>query len=93
MNQLSFQIKEIAVTILTALLAAFVAVPQKDGTKNVFFLFIAIVPTFIFWMLDSFYLQQEWKFRRLYEDAIDGNIEKMFSMNTRKYKGLNNNFF
>lgn len=93
MNQLSFRIKELSVTILTALLAAFVAIPGKDGTKNDFFLLIAIVPTFIFWMLDSFYLQQEWKFRGLYKDVIEGNNENLYSMDTSKYKGWNYSFF
>ena len=93
MNQLSFQIKEIATAILTALLTAFVAIPGKDGTKNAFFLFIAIVPTLIFWMLDSYYLQQERKYRGLYEDVIDFKIEKMFCLSTKGYKAGKYNFF
>ena len=35
------------------------------------FIFIAVAPTVIFWFLDSYYLQQERKFRGLYNDLLD----------------------
>jgi len=70
MNQASFQVKGMAIAILTALLAAYVAVPINNSVGNSTFLFIAIVPTLIFWILDTCYLQQERKFRGIYEDAI-----------------------
>lgn len=70
MNQNSFQMKGWSITILSALLAIFAAsIDNKTGSGNVGFIFVAIVPTFIFWLLDSYYLQQERKFRGIYNDV------------------------
>ena len=62
MNANSFQIKGWSVTILSALLAVYAS------TKNELFILISLVPTIIFWLLDSYYLMQERKFRGLYKD-------------------------
>ncbi len=62
MNTNSFQIKGWSVTILSALLAVYAS------TKNELFILISLVPTIIFWLLDSYYLMQERKFRGLYKD-------------------------
>lgn len=72
MNQCSFQMKGWAITVVTALLALYAAsiAPELGQGKNMF-IFVAIAPTVIFWFLDSFYLQQERKFRGLYNDLID----------------------
>lgn len=72
MNQRSFQMKGWAITVVTALLALYAAsiVPESGQGNNVF-IYVAIAPTVIFWFLDSFYLQQERKFRGLYNDLID----------------------
>lgn len=72
MNQCSFQMKGWAITVVTALLALYAAsiVPELDQGNNMF-IFVSIAPTVIFWFLDSFYLQQERKFRGLYNDLID----------------------
>lgn len=87
MNQASFQVKGMAVTILTALLAAYVAVPVNNAVGNRTFLFVATVPTLIFWILDSYYLQQEKKFRGIYEDAIKIQSEiALYDMPLDKYK-------
>lgn len=70
MNQNSFQMKVWEVTILSALLAIFASsIDKKTGSGNEEFIFAAIVPTFIFWLLDSYYLQQERKFRGIYNDV------------------------
>lgn len=87
MNQASFQVKGMAIAILTALLAAYVAVPVNNIVGNRTFLFVAIVPTLIFWILDTYYLQQEKKFRGVYEDAI--KIQSgiaLYDMPLDKYK-------
>ena len=63
MNTNSFQIKEWAVTITSALLAIFAA------KSNPYFIATAILPVCIFWFLDSYYLTQERKFRGLYNDV------------------------
>ncbi|MFG0904925.1 hypothetical protein [Photobacterium damselae] len=62
MNTNSFQIKGWCITIVSALLAVYAS------NKNELFVLIAIAPTFIFWLLDSYYLSQERKFRGLYND-------------------------
>jgi hypothetical protein len=63
MNTNSFQIKGIAVTLTTALLAVYATTPKA------IFIFLGILPTIFFWLLDSYYLQQERKFRGIYNDA------------------------
>jgi hypothetical protein len=63
MNTNSFQIKTWSITINAALLAVF-----ASGSKAIYLL-IPIVPTIIFWFLDTFYLQQERKFRGVYNDV------------------------
>ena len=79
MNTNSFQIKKMAVTIITAFIAIFVA-QQKP-----IFILIAIIPTLIFWALDSYYLLQERKFRGLYNDVV-ANLKNNFSMDISNYK-------
>ena len=54
------------------------------------FIYIAIVPTLIFWFLDSYYLQQERKFRGIYNDLIDPkkcDKIKPFEMPLNRYNG------
>ena len=65
MNKNSFQIKGWMITIVSALLALYAS------SNNYFYVFVAIAPTLIFWFIDSYYLQQEKRFRGLYEDVID----------------------
>lgn len=99
MNQNSFQMKGWAITVLSALLAIFAASTSKSGAENVNFLFVAIAPTIIFWFLDSYYLQQERKFRGLYNDVANITKEsqkfiiKEFEMPLNRYKGCKYNFF
>lgn len=99
MNQNSFQMKEWAIVILSALLAIFAASINKTGSGNVGFIFVAIVPTFIFWLLDSYYLQQERKFRGIYNDVVLLTEEskridiREFEIPLNKYKGSQYCFF
>lgn len=74
MNTNSFQIKRMCVTIVAALIAIFVS------NKNLEFILIAMFPVIIFWMLDSYYLLQERKFRGLYGDVAG------YSKNPKKIK-------
>lgn len=86
MNQNSFQIKGWMITIVSALLALYA------NSKNVMYIFIAIVPVIVFWMLDAYYLQQERKFRGIYNDVAgispeDSNIViRDFEMPIQKYQ-------
>lgn len=70
MGQNSFQMKGWALTLVTALLALFAASAGDSGVGNNLFIFIGILPATIFWFLDAYYLQQERKFRGIYEDVV-----------------------
>ncbi|MDR0926383.1 MAG: hypothetical protein LBO69_01280 [Ignavibacteria bacterium] len=60
MNTNSFQIKAMAVAIFTGICGIYVV-----NQINCIFL-IGIIPTLLFWFLDAYYLQQERKFREVY---------------------------
>ncbi|GHU67836.1 hypothetical protein FACS189413_03400 [Bacteroidia bacterium] len=84
MNTNSFQIKGMAVTIVSALLAIYAS------TNNIIFVFLGIAPTFLFWFLDSYYLQQERKFRGVYNNVagLKNNVEiKPYEMPIQKFEG------
>lgn len=87
MNQNSFQIKGWMITIVSALLALYARSEKK------LYIFIAIVPAIVFWFLDAYYLQQERRFRGVYNDVADLSIEnsrvnvREFEMPIQKYKG------
>lgn len=91
MNTNSFQIKGWNIIIVSAFLAVFAS------TKNIYFLLSAIVPSSIFWFLDSYYLLQERKFRGLYNDVVGvsknpQNI-KLFAMRPDLYtKDIDNKY-
>ncbi|MFK5969365.1 MAG: hypothetical protein QM487_04490 [Candidatus Marithrix sp.] len=82
MNTNSFQIKGLSITIVTALMAIYAS------TQNVVFIFLGIPPTLLFWFLDSYYLQQERKFRGVYNDVTglkDKIKVKPYEMPIQKY--------
>jgi len=84
MNTNSFQIKGMAITIVSALIAIYAS------TSNVVFIFIGIFPTILFWFLDAYYLQQEKKFRGVYDNVlgIRKDVEvQSFEMPIDKMKG------
>ena len=89
MNTNSFQLKNLAVTITTALLAVYAS------SKNDTFVFIGLLPIIMFWFLDSFYLQQERKFRGIYND-VSGitSINKIsdYEMPLHKYTSREYNY-
>lgn len=91
MNQCSFQMKGWMVTIVSALLALYASsVDSITGEGTKMYIFVAIVPTLIFWVLDSYYLQQERKFRGVYNDLIDAEERKkikLFQMPLDRYNG------
>lgn len=67
-NSNSFQLKGWMIAILSALLALYAS------SSKTLYIFVAIIPTLIFWLLDTYYLQQERKFRGLYNDIAAGII-------------------
>lgn len=83
MNTNSFQIKGWSIVIVSALMAIYAS------TQNNYFFLTAIFPTLIFWFLDAYYLNQERKFRGLYNDVAgvtDSPKEiKLFAMRPDLY--------
>ena len=83
MNTNSFQIKGMAVTIVSALIAIYAT------TTNIAFVFLGIVPTLLFWFLDSYYLQQERKFIGVYNNVagLKNDVEiKLYEMPIHEFK-------
>lgn len=90
MNTNSFQIKGWMIAIVSALLAI------SASTKEYNFIFISLLPAIVFWLLDSYYLMQERKFRGLYND-VAGISEKpkeikLFEMRPDLYTGKKYSF-
>ena len=82
MNTNSFQLKGLTITIVSALMAVYATNPK------VIFLLVGIPPTIILWFLDSYYLQQERKFRGVYSDVSclkNKVIVKKYEMPIQKY--------
>lgn len=91
MNQCSFQMKGWMITVVTAMLALYAAsISPELGYGNNMYIYIAVAPTVLFWYLDAYYLQQERKFRGIYNDLIGvtntGEI-KEFEMPLGRYTG------
>ena len=63
MNTNSFQIKTFAITITAGLLAIFAS------TKHESMIWAGIFGVLLFWFLDSYYLQQERKFKGIYNNV------------------------
>lgn len=77
LSQNSFLLKGWSVVLLAALLTITI---EYDGNLTSL---VLIFPVLIFWYLDGFYLSQERKYRKLYEDVRTKEGETVdFSMNT-----------
>ncbi len=85
MNNNSFQMKG----WMTALVSALLAVYASAGNDR--FVLVAMLPAVLFWFLDAYYLQQERKFRGLYNDAAGLSKEpqkiELFAMRPDLYQG------
>lgn len=79
MDNKSAQVKTWTVTLFAAVLAF------SASSKNLKYALIAVIPILIFWLLDSHYLQQSYKYRRLYDDIVAGKVPS-FTMAVEKYK-------
>jgi len=82
LNSNCAQVKGITITVVSALMAIYAS------TSNVMFIFLGIIPTLLFWFLDSYYLQQERKFRGVYEDVagIEHRVDvRLYEMPIKKY--------
>lgn len=67
MGSNSFQIKSWAIMVLSALLALFAS------SANPLYILVATLSIFIFWVVDSMYLQQERKLIFLYEKVANND--------------------
>jgi len=82
MNTNSFQLKGLSIAIVTALFGIYASI------GNVGFVFLGIFPTLVFWFLDGYYLQQERKFRGIYNDVagLKNNVSvRPYEMPIHKY--------
>lgn len=74
----AFLIKGWSVTLASALLSFAV----KEGNPRL--ALVALVPIFIFWGLDGYFLGLERAFRRLYSDAIETLDTTEYAMDPKK---------
>lgn len=82
-NNCSFLLKGWSVTLISALFA----LSAKD--VDVRFVLIAYFPAIVFWILDGFFLDQEKRYRQLYELVIaDSPDVPELEMNTTKVAGI-----
>lgn len=80
----SFQLKGWAMTLVTLV----GALSANDADKR--FIILAFIPIVVFWLLDSFYLQQERKYEALYrETTAKDEKDTSFNLNTRLVKYTN----
>lgn len=93
MNSNSFQLKGWMITIVAALLAIYAS------SQDSLFIVIAVFPVILFWFLDAYYLQQERKFRGIYNDVAGISKEdkrqlvQLFEIPLEKYTGGTYSYF
>ena len=75
------------ITLIAALLALF-----AKGNNSNYIIYFLIVLTFVFWILDGYFLSQERLYRDLYNNVRKLKEEEIdFSMDTSEYKKLKKN--
>lgn len=78
----SFLLKGWTVTLVVGLLAF-----ANIDDMNKKYIILALVPVFFFWVLDGFFIHQEWLYRKLFEHAVTlREMEVNFSMSTKQFK-------
>lgn len=81
MSSNSFAIKGWTITVLSALMALCV------GNNNEHYILISCIPTMLFWLLDAYYLQQERKFRGIYNSIVKSTYDFLpFEMPINKFR-------
>ena len=74
-----FQLKGWAMTLV----ATVSALASRDADKK--FMILSFIPIVVFWILDSYYLQQERRYKALYREVTEKKEEEIdFNLNTRK---------
>lgn len=79
MNGCSFHLKQWMVTLVAAVLGLSLTVPAAKA-----FVLVALLPVFIFWFLDAYYLHQARKYRALYNKCLHGKTGRLYDLNTGK---------
>lgn len=75
------------ITLIAALLALF-----AKGNNSNYIIYFLIVLTFVFWVLDGYFLSQERLYRDLYNHVRKLKEEEIdFSMDTNEYKKFKKN--
>lgn len=75
------------ITLIAALLALF-----AKGNNSNYIIYFLIVLTFVFWILDGYFLSQERLYRDLYNNVRKLKEEEIdFSMDTSEYKKFKKN--
>lgn len=77
----SFSLRTLAVTLTTGLIALLGSI--KEPTP--LYALAALLPLFVFWLLDARYLQLERLYRRLYDDVRLGRTNEPFIMSIAPY--------
>ena len=80
MSHNSFLIKGWTITLVVVALLL-------KGTQD--HVFLAIIPLFTFWLLDSYFLRQERLYRKLYDWVIENRLQsdkELFNMKTDRFK-------
>lgn len=81
MNSNSFSIKEWMMAINSAMLALFAG---GEETKPIFLL-LAVFPTFLFWLFDTYYLKMERQYRSLYNKIkMSNSIVELYDLDASK---------
>lgn len=80
----SFQLKGWSMTLITLV----GAISAQGSDKR--FILLAFIPILGFWILDSFYLQQERKYKQLYKNVTEMDESKIdFNLDASKATGTN----
>ena len=77
----SFSLRTLSVTLTTGLLALLGSIERPTHL----YALAALLPLFVFWLLDARYLQLERVYRRLYDDVRLGNSTEPFVMSITSY--------
>lgn len=78
----SFQLKGWSITLISLV----GAISTQGSDKR--FILLAIIPILGFWVLDSFYLQQERYYKQLYKNVAEKDESQIdFNLDTRKVVG------
>ena len=78
----SFAMKGSMIAIISALLALY----ADSKPKNECYLLVAAIATLLFWIIDSYYLYTERKYRKLYKDIIYDEKVTLFVMSIKNMR-------